>query len=96
MLDKVESDAPDDGHFVGGHGTKQLFDRHFFVCNFGGGVEDVVVGNLYYFGLESCLFCCCTDVKVWRGQDWLTPQFAAVGCDEANESVPAWCHDVEV
>lgn len=93
MFDEVKSDAPDDGHFIGGHGTKKLLDCHFFVRDFGGRVEDVIVGDLDNFGLKSRLFGGAADIEVRRRQDWLTPQLTTVCCDETNESIPVWCHD---
>lgn len=92
MLDEVETYAPDDGYFIYSHRTEQFLDCYFFICDLGSWVEDIVVLDINHFGLESRLFCCSTDIEVYRRKNWLTPQLTAICCDEANKSVPVWCH----
>lgn len=96
MLDEVEADAPDDGHFVGGHGTKEFLHGDFLICDLCASVEYVIVGDMNDLGLKSGLFSRGADIKVWGWQNWLTPQLAAVGSDEANKAIPVWRHGVDV
>lgn len=92
MLNEVQADAANDRYFVDGHGTKQLLDCDLLICDLGGGIENVVVCYADNLGLEASGLCCCADIEVWRRKNWLTPQFAAIGRNEADESVPVWCH----
>lgn len=96
VFDEVEAYATDNGHFVYSHGTKKCLNCDFFIGDFCGGVEDIVIGDLDDFGFQSCLFCSGADIEVFRRQHRFTPQFAAVSCDEADESIPVGCHDEDM
>ena len=96
VLDEVQSNAANDGNFIDSHGTKKLLDCDFLICNLGGGVKDIAICYADDLGLQPCRLCCCADIKVWGRKNGLTPQFAAVCRNEADESVPVWCHCVFV
>jgi hypothetical protein len=92
VFDEIQSNASDDGDFGLRHGTKKLFDCHNLVCDVCGCVENVGVRNRDYFGLKPGLCSGGAHVEIWRRQDGFAPQFAAVGCDEADETIPIWRH----
>ena len=92
MLDEVQADAADDGDLVRGHGTEELLDGDFLIRNFCVCRKDVSVCYADDLCLQACGFSCGAYVEVWGGQNGLTPQFAAIGGNEADQSVPIRCH----
>jgi hypothetical protein len=92
VLDEVQADAANDGDFVCGHGTEELLDGDFLIRDLCVCRKDVAVCYADHFGLQARGFGRAADVEIWGWQDGLTPQFAAICGDEADQSVPVRCH----
>lgn len=90
----VQTDATDDWDILLGKGTKELLDSDNLLGHLGctGGVKQVRASN--DFCLQSCAGRCVSKVKVWTRQDWLAVEGPAVGCDEADQSLPCSPHDL--
>jgi len=88
VLDKIQSNAPDYGHFSRRDRTKQLLHCNYPFCDLRFYIKNIPVGHIDNFSLKLSFLGRGAYVEVWRWEDRFATECFKVGRYEPDETVP--------